>query len=231
MNPDAGVSASADADIDDTEVLIPSNSTRQENGSVSSIHESSSHAQTNLNGKLIKSNIKEAMEGGANKLSSQKVSLAEPENLDKFGDQVSMNLNKENGEASQNKTPSDAIYADGKSVQSEVYGSKEGGINVSSPSYYEVLVEHERKHPGITLAGIPPTTSREAAEISTFKPQENGLKFIIPSAVSSITVQTSQTDQKINGTIPSINSGTYLDTIILANRTFSCMTLPYSFYC
>lgn len=202
---DKRVSASADVETDDTEVLILSNSTRQQYGSVSSAFESSYHAQTNLNGKPIKTNIKEAMEGGANKL-SQKVSLAEPGSLSNFEDQVSVNLNKENGEASQNKSPSDAIYADGESVQSEISGYKEGAINVLSPSYYEVLLNHDVENPGITLAGIPPTTSREAVEISTFKPQENGLKFFIPSAVSSITVETSKTDQKINGTIPSINS-------------------------
>ncbi|KAL8095592.1 hypothetical protein AgCh_036854 [Apium graveolens] len=212
---DTRVGASADAEIIGTEVFIPSNSTSQQNGSVSPIHESFSHTQTNLSQKPIKSNFKEVMEHGTNKSFPQKVSLAEPENLDNLRDQVSMNLNEENGESSENKTPSDAIYADGKSVQSEISGSKEGGINVPSPSYYEVLRGHESKHPGITLAGIPPTTSREAAEISTFKPQESGLKFFIPSAVSSNTVETSQTDQKINGTIPSINSDEKETAILL----------------
>lgn len=226
--PDAGVSASADVETNDTEVLISSNSTRQKIGSVST-YESSYHYQTSLNGKPMKSNIKEAMEGGANQLSPQKVSLAEPGSSSNYEDHVSMNLNKENGEASQNKSPLDAVYADGESVQSEISGSQEGGNNVLSPSYYEVLPNHEGENPGITLAGIPPTTFKEATEISTFKPQENGLKFFIPSAVSSITVETSKTDQKITGTIPSIKSGTWFDAKILANSTFSCLTLPYYF--
>lgn len=208
MNFDAGVSAIADMATDETEVHIPSNSMRQQNGSVSSIHESSSHAQTNLNGKPLKTDIKEPIEGRANQLSPKKVSLSEPGSLSNFEDQVSMKFNKENGKASQNKSPSDENYADGESVQSEISGFKEGGINILSPSYYEVPHNHEVEHPGITLVGIPPTTSREAAEISAFKPQENGLKFFIPSADSSITVETSKQYLKFNGTIPNINSGT-----------------------
>ncbi|XP_017254290.1 membrane protein of ER body-like protein isoform X3 [Daucus carota subsp. sativus] len=203
---DKRVITSADVETDDTEVLIPSKSTRQQNGSVSSMHVSSSHAYTDLNGEPVKSSNKESVEGGTDNISPQKISLAEPGSINNCKDQVSMNLNEENGEASPNKSPSHEIYTDEGSVWSEISGSKEGGTNVLSPSYYEAPLNRQGEHPEITLADIPPTSTREAAELSTFKPQENGLKFFIPFGVSSITVETSKTDQKVNGTIPNKGS-------------------------
>lgn len=208
---DKRASGRAAVETDDTEVLIPTNSTRQ-NGSVSSIHESSSHAQTDLDGEPVKTGIKESIKGGTYKLISlQKVSRAEPGSLDNFKDQVSMNLNKENGETSLNEAPSNAIYADGESVRSEITESKEGGSKVLSPlskgfTDYELLLNHEGEHLEINPAGSPPTTAEEAAETSTFRTRENGLKFFIPSDVNSFTVEASQTDQKVNATIPNKSS-------------------------
>ena len=123
-----------DVETDDTEVLIPLNSSTRQNGKVSAIHESSSHAQIDLGGETVKTGAQGSTEGGTNNLPHQELSLGKPGAQTNLEDQVSMNMNKQNRDASKDKAPSHAIYADGEIVQSEITGSKEGGHKVLSPA-------------------------------------------------------------------------------------------------
>ncbi|KAK1392126.1 hypothetical protein POM88_011182 [Heracleum sosnowskyi] len=111
-------------ETDDTEVLIPK---------VSAIHESSSHAPTNYGREPVKTGAEGSTEGGIDNLPHQKVSLGKPGGHEYLEDQVSMIMNKQIGDTSEDEAPSPEINADGEIVQSEIK-SREGGDKVVSPS-------------------------------------------------------------------------------------------------
>ncbi|KAL1822346.1 hypothetical protein ACET3Z_009124 [Daucus carota] len=117
----------------DTEVLIPSNSTR-ETGIISVIHNFSSHAQTDLGGEFVEPGAPGSTEDGTNELPHQEVSLGTSGGQENLDYQVSMNRNKRNGDSLGGEAPPHAVYDDREIVQSEITGPEEGGNKVLSPS-------------------------------------------------------------------------------------------------
>ncbi|KAL8127651.1 membrane protein of ER body-like protein [Apium graveolens] len=112
-------------ETDDTEVPVPK---------VSATHESSSHAQTNYDGDPVKTRHEGLTEGGTNNLPHQKVCSGKHGGKENLEDQLYMNMNKQNGDASGDEAPSHTIYDDGEIVQIEISGSKEGCDKVLSHS-------------------------------------------------------------------------------------------------
>ncbi|WOG90937.1 hypothetical protein DCAR_0310184 [Daucus carota subsp. sativus] len=116
----------ADVEPHDTEVLIPSNSTR-ETGIISVLHNSSSHAQTDLGREYVEPGAPGSTEDGTNALPHQEVSLGTSGGQENLDYQVFMNMDKQNGDSLGGEAPPPAVYDDREIVQSEITGPEEGG--------------------------------------------------------------------------------------------------------
>lgn len=130
---EVGTGGMADVEPHDTEVLIPSNSTR-ETGIISVLHNSSSHAQTDLGREYVEPGAPGSTEDGTNALPHQEVSLGTSGGQENLDYQVFMNMDKQNGDSLGGEAPPPAVYDDREIVQSEITGPEEGGNKVLFPS-------------------------------------------------------------------------------------------------
>lgn len=238
-----GIGGRVDVETYNVEELISSNLNKQ-NGEASSVHQDPSNAQTYFVGEHVKSGITGSKEGGNNILSPSTKRPAEPGKPDNIEAYISMNLNKQNGEASLvHEAPPHAAYTDGELVKSGITGSKgsgnnsEGGPSLeNSEATYnhldslnnskDMLPNQESEHQETTLAGKTLINAGEATENATFMPQQDGLKFLIPSNVGSFTVENSTTDQKVDVALQK-KSSDEKETMLLLQTPVSLLKEPY----
>ncbi|KAL7213936.1 hypothetical protein ACSBR1_026375 [Camellia fascicularis] len=87
----------------------------------------------------------------------------------------------------------------------------------------EMLLNHESDHPATQITGKRSVHTEEPVEIAIFKPQQDGLKILVHSSAESITLEKSQTDQKLNVAIERKSADDKGSSILLLSKPVSVL--------
>ncbi|THF97998.1 membrane protein of ER body-like protein isoform X1 [Camellia sinensis] len=87
----------------------------------------------------------------------------------------------------------------------------------------EMLLNHESDHPATQITGKRSVHTEEPAETAVFKPQQDGLKILVHSSAEYITLEKSQTDQKLNVAIERKSADDKGSSILLLSKPVSVL--------